>query len=209
MSIPFTSYMYIEPPRPENVVMPGSLGKYEKLKWVAQVKKNGTRSVVFVPPKGQEPFAKTRHPEDPEHKAWPGFSAKSVHQFKKMQDDKWHVFDTELMHSKGFGIRDTHYIHDVLVFEGVYLLGKSMIERQEILHECFDVKKHQQTQSHYVIDSNTWVARNHRMGFRKLFDNLKEEDEGLVLKNPRGLLTTRHNSYWMAKCRRAHENFGF
>lgn len=207
----YEEYIYLDPPRPENAIMQGSLERYEKLGYWAQFKKNGTCSIIYVPPKGQEPFAKTRHSNDPDHKAWQ-FTEHSLLQFRKLQDKHWHVFTAELLHSKGNGIRDTNYLHDVLVFESEYMLGSQFEFRQELLAEIFDVKKHKKTTSHYVVDAHTWVARNYHPGddYEHLFkEELGPEDEGLVLKNPHGILTTKKNSNWQVKCRKAHANYGF
>jgi hypothetical protein len=205
----YEDYQYIEPPKAENAVMAGSLFFYEKRGWIAQVKKNGTSSVVFVPPKWEsaKPMARTRH-GDEEHKAW-AFTDKSIRIFEELRDERWSVFCCELMHSKGHGLRDTNYIHDVLVWDGEYLLGKTLEFRQDLLSQIFMTDKLRGPQSHYVVDSNTWVARNHRMGFKKLFERLTNEDEGLVLKNPHGVLTTKGNSNWLVKCRKLSENYGF
>lgn len=208
----YGSYAYIEPPRPESKIMAGSLGVFEGRGWVAQVKKNGTNSVIFLPPKGKgDPFAKTRHPNDSEHKAW-AFTEKSIALFRNLQNKEWHVFNAELMHSKGNGIRDTNYIHDVLVLDGEYLLGKTFDQRYQLLlnrlgfHISHPTETHR---SHYVLNDNTWLAKNHSACFLELFSKLQNEDEGLVLKNPKGALSARDNSGWMVKCRRPHKNYSF
>jgi hypothetical protein len=47
-----------------------------------------------------------------------------------------------------------------------------------------------------------------------MFNAIKnDEDEGLVLKNPKALLNVCHkisaNAAWQVKCRKGHKNFGF
>jgi len=203
----YNAYTYLSPPRAESAVMAASLRFYETRGWLAQVKKNGTNSVIFVPPVGK-PFAKTRHEKDPEHKLW-AFTDDSIKVFEAARTKGWSVFNAELLHSKGNGIYDTNYIHDVLVYDGQYLLGKSYIERYQLLQKIFKVRKKTQSQSHYIIDNNTWLAKNHAIGFKVLFNRLTNEDEGLVLKNPNGILSIRNNAEWTVKCRLPHKNFGF
>jgi hypothetical protein len=182
----YDSYVYLLPPRAERAVMPTTLGFYQGRGWVAQVKKNGTNSVIFVPPNG-EVFAKTRHADDPDHKAW-SFTDGSRGAFDSVRTPGWSVYNAELMHSKGNGIRDTNYIHDVLVYDGEYLLGKTYQYRHDLLMKIFSVRKLKGPESHHVVDAHTWVAKNHTSGFKPLFDRLGNEDEGLVLKNPLGTL---------------------
>jgi hypothetical protein len=205
----YDMYSYITPPRAEVKIMEAMLNFYEKRGWFAQVKKNGTNSVIYVPPKDEgEPFAKTRHADDPDHKAWQ-FTPKSIAAFKEIQGKRWYVFNAELMHSKGHGFRDTNYIHDILVHDGRYLLGTSVVDRQTLLHDLFRTRILKGPRSHYVYNDNTWIVKNHANGFRRLFGQLEDEDEGLVLKNPEGLLVTRDNGSWAVKCRHPHKNFGF
>ncbi len=208
----YNAYTYIEPPRAETTVRPALIGVYESLKWFAQFKKNGTNSVIFVPPKGQKPFAKTRHPKDPDHKVWQ-FSDDSIASFETVQrltpGNGWSVFNAELLHSKGNGIRDTNYVHDVLVYDGVYLVGKTYTERYRMLIKIFGNPPSFSGDpiSHHIVDARTWIAKNHHHGFKGLFAGCGKEDEGLVFKDPQGVLSARDNSGWLAKCRHPHKNF--
>jgi hypothetical protein len=215
----FDRYRYLSPPRPETKIMPETLDSGIYRNWICQVKKNGTCSVIYVPPKG-EPFAKTRHEKDPEHKVW-AFSERSAGSFIGARTKGWSVYVAELMHSKGNGIRDTNYIHDVLVYDGEYLIGKTYEERHTLLLKAFRVTSKYHgipgPVSHVEVDDNTWIARNFRCepkticekGFSKLFGMLGKEDEGVVLKNPKGVLLTRNNDSWQIKSRRPHDNYGF
>jgi len=205
----YDSYRYIEPPRAEAKVMEVTLDFYEKRKWLAQVKKNGTNSVIYVPPKFEgRPFAKTRHPEDPDHKVWE-FSQASIKAFTDIQGKSWHVFNVELLHSKGNGIRDTNYVHDVLVYAGTYLVGSTVQQRQDILQHLFDTQSLKGPNSHLEVNKNTWIVKNHKRSFRNLFARLENEDEGLVLKNPEGKLLIKDNASWAVKCRHPNKNLGF
>lgn len=201
----YKSYSYITPPRAEGKVAPATLPFYEQKGWIAQCKKNGTNSVIFVPP-SEKIFAKTRHNDD--HKAWK-FTEGSSKIFDETRNAGWNVFNAELMHSKGNGFRDINYLHDVLVWNGEYLIGKTYQERFELLQNIFcDIKD--ETHSHYVINDHTWLAKNFKADFSKLFHSLtNNEDEGLVLKNPKGKLELRDNTGWLVKCRKFHKNYGF
>jgi hypothetical protein len=208
----YDSYRYLSPPRPESPVHPDLLPFYQKRKWWAQFKKNGTCSVIYVPPKSVgRPFAKTRHADDPDHKAW-SFTEGSIESFKAIQTDKWHVFEAELLHSKGHGVKDVNYVHDVLVYQGKHLINTTFSHRQALLKSIFGrlVGPVTETTSHWVIDEHTWLARCHQKNFRGLFAGILDPlDEGLVLKDPCGLLSVGNNSAWQVKCRKPTKNFGF
>lgn len=202
----FDAFSYLWPPRPEKAVPPELLGFYEKRGWVAQHKLNGTCNVLAVNP-ARQIVAMNRHAE--QHKAWKPTEASS-RAFRKLPGKGWWVFVAELMHSKVPGIKDTNFVHDVLVADGVYLIGKTMAERQAILDEVFPSGK--DCGSHVVIDENTWRAKNHTGGFRKLFAGLERpEHEGIVVKNPKAVLAlcgrASSNAGWQVKCRKPHKNY--
>jgi hypothetical protein len=211
----FENFEYLWPPRPDSkraVPPTGVMGLrfYENRGWVGQYKKNGTCNVIAVSPT-KKIVAMNRHKED--HKLWSPTPASSA-AFKKLPGKGWYVFVAELLHSKVTGgPRDTNYIFDVLVADGVYLVGKTFMERQAILAEIFPKAK-SETYSHRVIDNNTWVAKLLTGDFEATFEGLTApEDEGLVLKNPKGKLELcsrqSANTLWQVKCRKAHKNFSF
>lgn len=204
---------FLEPPRPTNVVAPEMLKFYETRGWWGQVKKNGTCSVIYVPPKGvkADPWAHTRHRDDPRHKAWQ-FTEQSMRAFKDVQSkapNGWTVFVAELLHSKGTGTKDTNYVHDVIMFNGTPMYGKTLAFRQELLGHIFRTMDKKGPTSHVVYDSNTWVAKCIQGRFKAIYSGLTSvEDEGLVLKNPTSVLSVRGNEGWQVKCRKATKNYG-
>ncbi len=204
----FEEWTYLWPPRPDKAVSKGVLHFYENLGWVAQVKLNGTCTVLGVAP-DRSVRAMTRHNDD--HKMWKP-SETTAAAFKKLPGNGWYVFVSELMHTKVSGIRDINYIHDILVADGEHLIGLSLAARQALLHSLFKVKK--PTLSHYVIDDHTWLVREYSDDFTELFEQLdRPEFEGLVLKNPKATLASctraTSNSGWQVKSRKPLKNFNF
>lgn len=208
----YDDYSYLWPPRPDQAVLPTMLPALERQGYAAQIKKNGTCSVIAVTPdKGI--IAKNRHKED--HKLWsPDLNKMSA--FRALPGKGWYVFVAELIHSKVPGLRDINYIHDVLVFDGEYLVGMTQAERHAKLVALFNAEKFPQTYSHWVIDEYTWVARQFTKGddFKAIYDNLdKPEDEGIVLKLPTKRLgicaKEKSNNAGMLKSRKAHKNYSF
>jgi hypothetical protein len=206
VGIPYNKFTYISPPRAESAIPPNLLKAYQRTNWIAQVKKNGTNSVIFVSP-DKEVTAMGRH--NNEHKQWQ-FTPESSAIFKTLPGRGWYVINAELMHSKVAGIRDINYIHDVLVEDGEYLLGSTYAQRYSRLLMLFLHKKPSGPISHFILDDHTWLARNHEGSFIDLFNSLDApEDEGIVLKNMQGHLSPKNNNGWTVKCRRSHKNFGF
>lgn len=209
----FDQYQYLWPPRPDDAVAREMIPMLEMLGKVAQVKKNGTCSVIAVGPKTsgvREIRAMNRHAE--EHKLWSP-TASTTQALRNLPGDGWYVFVAELLHSKVPGIRDINYLFDILVADGEYLVGKTFAEREALLQSVFPTEIGE-TYSHRVIDPNTWVAKLVDEDILNLFDDLDSpEDEGIVLKDPTIALKlcTRQtaNNAGMVKVRRPHKNFSF
>jgi hypothetical protein len=193
----YTGFSYITPPRAEVKIPRSLLASYQAKGWWAQTKKNGTNSVIFIGP-DRKPFAYNRHGEV--HKQWK-FSPASAAPFAALPGTGWYVFNAELLHSKvSGGPKDTNYVHDILVADGVYLLGKTYAERYALVRSLL-------TPAPKLL-----LADYARENFTALFDSLTAgEDEGLVLKSPEGKLGTRDGSgaNWMVKIRKLHKNFSF
>jgi hypothetical protein len=200
----YREYTYLWPPRPEVKVPRDLLSHYEREGWHAQVKKNGTCTVIFA--RGSEVIFKTRHDDD--HKMW---TPKREHAAFFVGPPTWNVFVAELLHSKTPYIKDQLYIFDQIVRDGVHLVGTTFRDRQSMLRERWPQQVSEPTQLR--IGEHVSLAKNFKAGFDKLFDNLKPEDEGLVLKQPAAKLAPcfKHdsNNAWQVKSRIPHKNYGF
>lgn len=210
----YGSYAYLWPPRPDDAVPVQMLPMMERRGYQAQIKKNGTCNVLAVGP-DKEIIAKSRHKED--HKLWrPDLNKLSA--VRALPGKGWYVFVAELMHSKvkleDGGVRDTNYIHDMLVCNGEYLVGVSQADRHKMLCDLFKVETLEETYSHYVVDQYTWIAKQFTSGFTDLYNSLTSvQDEGIVLKDPKARLTIcskqGSNNKGMLKCRKRHANYSF
>lgn len=206
----YNAFEYLYPPRPENAIPPELLGFYANQKklgtpWLAQVKKNGTCSVIAISPE-KEIIAWNRHNEP--HKAWQPSPASSK-AFKALPGKGWYVFAAELLHNKGPQIKDTNYIFDMMVRNGKYLVGVEFQERYQMLKDLFTYVD--EDYSHYKVDQNTWVAKVFDKGFRKLYDTVIPNplDEGVVLKRADAPLEIcareSSNQGWSVKCRKPNK----
>lgn len=206
----FNEYKYLWPPRPEKAIPATFLPHYEKRGWVAQYKKNGTCSLVYVKP-DKSIIVKTRHNTD--HAAWTP-SEEFEKQFQFLQGQGWYVFVGEVLHSKTPHIKDTIYVFDILVSDGLYLVGSTFQARIDLLNSILPHNALDITKSHYVVLPKLWLARTIKSNFVEVFNNINEvENEGLVLKDPEATLNLclreDSNNAWQLKCRRATKNYSF
>jgi ATP-dependent DNA ligase len=208
----YTQFEYLFPPRPDNAIVSSMLGYFEKRGWLAQYKKNGTNTIIAIAP-NKEFIAMNRHADF--HKAWQLTDHIKNELAKIFKEKKWFVLCAEIMHSKGPTIKDTIYVHDMLVWKSEFLLESTFLERQVMLDERLVTNV--EAQSHYVCDSEgkIWYAKRFDKDFKTLFSSIKNPkiDEGLVLKDPDGKLrscrTASDNSYWQVKCRHKAKGYQF
>lgn len=203
MTLPYNAFAYIKPPRAETKQSPNFLDRYERRGWSGQVKKNGTNSIVFVSP-DREVFGWNRHGEA--HRAWQFSSAppEASEIFKKLPGRKWFVFNGELLHSKGPGYKNIHFLYDLLVSEGIHLTGTTYEYRYRLLHDVMG-NPPESGEDHYTVNPMTWIARNYTGNLHELFVNLPEApkvNEGLVLRNPDGVYYGPKADAWMVKVRK-------
>lgn len=192
----------IFPPRPTKAIMPGLIKNFERRGWWAQIKWNGTCTVIGINQNREVDF-KTRHGEP--HKAWtpkPG----AIQFFQNFPGS---IFVGELLHNKGPGVKDTLYLFDVLSYLGTSLVGTTFEERQT--GPMLAVSKVT------PLSATVWVAENHQFGLSSLWKEIEHDKEplveGLVLKNPKGILEFYHkessNQGWQVKCRLPKTSYSF
>lgn len=211
----YTEFQYLWPPRPETKIPSGMLGFYEKRKWVAQVKKNGTLTVIFA--RGKEVIFKTRHPGDNngDHRQWTP-SAEHI-RFFQSSSTKWNVYVAELIHNKTQHIKNQLYIFDQLVKDGEQLVGVSFEDRHAMLLAKWKILAEEADQ--HRVHQYVSIAKNLTGDLKKIYDaitpkdGILKENEGLVLKDPKAplkmCLQQKSNAAWQVKCRVFHKNYGF
>jgi ATP-dependent DNA ligase len=201
---------FLYPPRPEDKILPDHLPFYEKHGWWAQIKKNGTCSILGVGPTG-EIYTQTRHGED--HKLWKP-SEESLRPFKDRANGKWRVYVVEVLDAKTSHIKDTIYIHDIIVNDGTILEGTTFAERQDLLLEIFP-EYIGEGFGYNKVTEKVWLATIIKHDFKWVFDSINDPkvDEGLVIKDPKQNLTQMwrkgSNVSWQLKCRKPTKNYGY
>lgn len=196
---------YLWPPRPEGKIPPAMMGFYERRGWHAQVKKNGT--CTFAAARAGQVVFMTRHATD--HELWKPLDA---HREFLSGPAKWEVFICELLHSKTPHIKNHLYIFDMVVADGVELVGSTFDERQKLLAQRFPGGAARPL-GYRFLNEHFSVAATYLGGFAGLWSQLAAEDEGLVFKDPKAKLEPCihrfANSGWQVKCRKPTKNAPF
>lgn len=206
----YEAYRYLWPPRPDKAAPAELIGFYERRGWIAQVKKNGTCTVIFA--RGRDVIFKTRHNDD--HKLWSPLPH-HVETFTGRPD--WNVYVAELLHSKGPQLKNHLYLFDILVSDGVQLTGTPLTERLEILRQRFpspkaDILGSRAGLGARMISEDISQAETVQNP-QRTWSELGAIDEGLVFKNPAAKLaacsSATTNGVWQVKIRRPHKNYSF
>jgi hypothetical protein len=217
-SIPFKEKFILFPPRPEGSITPDTIEKYRG--WVGQRKFNGSRNLIYVLPDGSfELWSRHRSP----HKAYKvsnGMRA-AITEFitQRLKPGLFYVFDSELMDAKTVRLKDRIVIWDVLVCEGVYLLGSTFISRYEKLVELAgNPTEHESDTGKKLalkINSHLWLSETFKDNLKDRFDEALplKAIEGIMLKDPNGKLEfgvrESNNSGWLIRVRKKHKNYEF
>jgi len=216
MSLPYSRFSYIYPPRPKTAVPFGEIGPYRDGRWKAQLKLNGTRSLVCVSPDGEVDFW-NRHRE--RHKAWrpPPRIVDAVREL--FACGKWVVLDAELLHSKHASVKDTLYFFGSLVLDGRYLVGETYETCYAgLVRVCGDRMTDVPGHGGFTaqIGRGLWMARmipHERWGEAWALAQANPIVEGMVLKRVKARLefgrSQDNNGSWMIRCRKSTKNFRF
>lgn len=225
----YTKYRYIYPPRAENAVDQQTLLDYDNGEYLAQPKLNGDCMEVYT--NGVEVKIFNRHKKE--------FSKKVniKDQFIKLHREtlgagkgknKWMVLVGEFM-DKGKknewneNFNDNFVIFDIIVYDSIQLIGKTFLERSEMLDRMFgkdDIELLQDGPRRHKFLYTTAVKGVFRVkSFRDclgaLWNDLVKIDmfEGLVLKKCSSKLENgvaqKNNMSGQVKIRKATKNYNY
>lgn len=215
-----TKYLHkfvMYPPRPDGSIPPDTLKKYPG--WFGQRKWNGTRNLIFVLPDGTFELWNRHRQMHKQYKLSASMKASIEELIGTLQPGVFHVFDSELMDAKTTRLKDRIVLYDVLVHDGIYLIGTTYKERYATLQKILG------NPTEYESDTGRSLALkfNKNIWLSEIFtDNLDErfkealavdEIEGLVLKDPNGRLEfgvrESNNGSWLIRVRKPHKNYAF
>lgn len=217
------------PPRPKLSIPPEKIPDYEEKGYVAQLKFNGTRTLIEIKP-GGEILLWTRHREP--HKAYElseDLRAALAEVYENAcKQDKHLVIDGELLNNKTKGLKDKFVAFDLLVIDDHYLVGESMLNRYTILDDILGTQWFWEEDTGRKIAiycrDNLWLAELFMPAalYGGLGHNLSDvyssridmdEIEGIVLKNPNATLergySENNNENWLVRCRKPNKNYKF
>lgn len=205
------------PPRPGLTVYWPFLSRYSDEMWLAQRKFKGQRNLVYIHKK--KVVLWSRHPEnDFQHKNYTLSDnlRKSILQLDIPSDIEV-VLDSELLHAKTKGCKDTIVLFDLLWF-GKYLSDWKQEERlQKLSQMCGHPQKHEPGQRALQVCGTLWLAEVFQTNFLQEFKAVKDspEIEGLVLRRRGSRLRDgnlsmgkrRHEVPWMARVRKSEKGY--
>ena len=210
---------YLYPPRPKSKIPPGNLAGYEKLnQWVAQLKFNGTRTVIQITADGNVNFF-NRH--DSQHKQF--FPSKEIVKEAlslDLEKGKEHWLDGELLKNK---TKDPRYkerivLFDVLMLNGKYFFGQpTQLIRLGLLEKICRFPKNLESANGIALmaTEHLWMAQTWHDNFVTHFKQFLNTDEieGLILRKKNSVIdhvgTEEYDVNWVIRCRKPHKNYNF
>lgn len=219
--IPYKSYRYIYPPRPEDCLPASDIPEYDNGTYIAQPKWNGDCMLIFT--NGIETHVRDRH--NKEFKKV--LSPKLLPQLKKLHREsageprnKWMCVVGEYMiKSKkdhaGMSFNEKFVIFDIIVFDGRQLIGQTFLQRQELLVDLYGMAPGHDRYMYATDQPDVFRAKYFHTSFNSLFNELVVADmyEGLILKMADAPLengiTQKNNSATQVKFRKPHKNYAY
>lgn len=219
----YLDFKYYYPPRPEQKISREELDKYEKTgEWIAQPKSNGSMCEIFISPEGQVRNFGRHFNEHLNH-----FNM-NLDEFRKLNTTgKWMILIGEFMNKNKFdadgkqGFNLVFVLFDIMVYDGVYLLGTTFQNRIELLDKLYVQKDF--NEYYTQISENIYRARTYDSNFKAIWDKISETEtrikkqlnrnaeddvfilEGLVLKKKYAKLEEgkgeKNNTLSQLKCR--------
>lgn len=212
--------MYLYPPRPIQTIQPSELSKYDDGTFIAQPKYNGTCCMVFI--SETDLIVMNRHR---------GTITSNYNDidFRGMYRGKgWMVICGEFLNKNKKGEDGNPFnlkfiIWDILVYNGLYLIGSTFKERISLiegLYPCSKMRvsgKKLEQFEHLCITNhkNIFLAPTYNRNFQILYNSIVDTDlyEGLVLKRADAKLSyglsEKNNDGWQIKCRKPTKSYKF
>ena len=208
MSIRYEKFRYIYPPRPEYVISPDQLIKYQKDNFI-QPKLNGACALIFI--KGNEFKYFGRH----KNENLTNFKL-TINNLKVLNcgNSEWNVIVGEYMNKNKKGVDGKPWNHkfvifDILVHNGEYLIGSTFEERVSLMDKLFGIES--ENEYLYKINPNIYRVKTFYDNFLERWNEIVKIDmlEGVVLKKKEQKLTnalSEMNNISL-KCRKPTKNY--
>lgn len=217
----YNNFKYLYPPRPEYKTTPEDLSKYENEGYYAMPKYNGSACIVFT--NGIDLHVYNRHKE-----VLSTYS-KDIEFRKLAKTSNWFVYAGEYLNKgklgeSGIKEKGKFVIWDLLVWDGIYLVGQTLEHRLNLLEQIYPCKR-------AIVNSSTGIeiyehlccteftgiykAPIYLNDFANLYNSIVQTDlyEGIVLKKKDSKLSfgfnEQNNTEWQIKCRKENKLYNF
>ena len=213
---------YIFPPRPEYKCSPEDLDKYDNGEYIAMPKYDGSACVTFT--NGKELQLYNRHKEELNLLS----DYKEIDFMGLAKTSNWFVYAGEYLNKSklgetGINENNRFVIWDVLVWDGRYLVGSTLMERLHLLENIYPCQRSVVKDTGIEIYDhlcctelkNIYKAPAYLNNFKELYYNIINTQlyEGLVLKKRNSKLSfglqEQNNTDWQIKARRETKNYQF
>jgi len=213
----YNKFSYIYPPRPENKIPSTGLDAWDNGSMIGQIKLNGSNSSIYTDGNNVQAMGRHRQvltnfklsKEEIIETLYKPLGLKNTflvingeYLNKSKNDEKGLVFNHKLS------------IFDILVYDSDYLVGKTFLQRTNLLDEMYGTKDSDKPYL-YGISDNIYRVKSYDKGFKSLYDNYTPIDmvEGVVLKRKNAKLelgtTEINNSKSQIKSRKGTKNYKF
>lgn len=189
----YLTYRYIFPPRPKNAIPPEELNFWDNGTLICQPKLNGSNCVIFT--NGEKVIVMNRHNQRLTNFRLSDAEIKSLYK----GDGGWMILNGEYLNKNkmdetGQPFNHKFVIFDILCYNGDYLIGKTFLERKNLLDQIYDQLDSEKDYL-YSISTNVYRVKSYYNGFSDLFNKWTPVDmlEGVVLKRSNARLELGSN----------------
>jgi hypothetical protein len=206
---------YIWPPRPETVIPSCGISVYEERGWWGQPKLNGSCCELITD--GASLKVMNRHKEAFSSVKLDRTELLSLHRYSGFTILVGEYMNKSQKGSNGKVWNAKFVIFDILMLDGKHLKGFDFETRQEMLDMIYPEKDTDHSEVEFLkkISENVYRCRNFEKNLISTWEKLVKVEmyEGMVLKNPKGLLDYGfrqvNNTEWQAKCRKPTKNYSY
>lgn len=217
----YNEYKYLFPPRAEHKVSEDQVSKYDNGEYLASPKYDGSCCIVFMNDKG---FLKimNRHTEELSLVKEKEMDFAGAHRGKGFIALAGELLNKNKKGEDGNPFNQKFIIWDILVYNGLYLIGQTTQERLELLENLYPCNRIQVSKDHSIEMYNHICCTGHKgiyraptylSGFSELYKDLVKTDlyEGLLLKRKDAALSygynEKNNTSWQIKIRKSTKNY--
>lgn len=210
------------PPRPKNPIHQSAIGEFDNGMLFAQPKLNGSQGVLYINEDGFD--FRNRHKEVLTNINIDRKELQSLHRGTGDMILCGEYLNKNQNHKIG-EFNHKYVLFDILMYDGVHLIGKTFKQRQDLLRSLFYSDSIEFDGFIRQVNglNDVYIVESFDKDFNELYKALTEEDkkgqpvypvyEGLVMKDRNSKLeygfSTDNNHKSQVKCRRATKNYQF